>query len=114
MTTTLVEAPKCASRAFEPFSPLERMLDKPHADFSRDDLLRILKMTDLERITFHYTALDGKYKQLKLPIASMRRAESILADGERVDGSSLFRGVVDVSSSDLYVVPLYSSAFLNP
>ena len=112
--TSIIAEPACAGRTFEPFSPLERMLDKPHADFTRDDLLRTLKMTGLERITFHYTALDGKYKQLTLPIASMRRAERILADGERVDGSSLFRGVVDVSSSDLYVVPLYSSAFLNP
>ncbi|MGH9521456.1 MAG: glutamine synthetase beta-grasp domain-containing protein, partial [Terriglobales bacterium] len=111
--STIIAEP-CAGRTFEPFSPLERMLDKAHADFTRNDLLRVLKMTGLERITFHYTALDGKYKQLTLPIASMRRAERILADGERVDGSSLFRGVVDVSSSDLYVVPLYSSAFLSP
>ena len=114
MSPTFTPESTCGAPAFEAFSPLERMLDKPRSSFTRADLLRMLKMADLERITFHYTALDGKYKQLKLPIASIQRAERILADGERVDGSSLFRGVVDVRSSDLYVVPLYSSAFLSP
>jgi glutamine synthetase len=37
-----------------------------------------------------------------------------LTEGERVDGSSLFKGMVDPGKSDLYVVPVYKSAFLNP
>ncbi len=41
------------------------------------------------------------------------QAERILTDGER-DVSSLFQGRVDYSLSDLYVVPVYKSAFLNP
>jgi glutamine synthetase len=38
----------------------------------------------------------------------------VLAEGERVDGSSLFKGMVDAALSDLYVVPVYRTAFLNP
>jgi len=65
-------------------------------------------------ITFRYTALDGKLKELKIPIANRHQAERILANGERVDGSSLFKGMVETALSDLYVVPIYKTAFLNP
>ena len=95
-------------------NPIELLTDKPRADFNRDDVLRVLEEKQIERITFHYTGLDGKYKELKLPVSDARRAERVLCEGERVDGSSLFRGVVDVACSDLYVVPVYASAFLNP
>lgn len=95
-------------------NPIERIADKPRADFTPDDLLRVIEEKQIERVTFHYTGLDGKYKELRLPVGSARRAERVLAEGERVDGSSLFRGLVDVACSDLYVVPVYESAFLNP
>ncbi len=95
-------------------NPLSIVLDKPSPDFRRDDFLEIIESKGLERITFHYTALDGKLKELKIPIANRRQAESILAEGERVDGSSLFKGMVDIGLSDLYVVPVYRTAFLNP
>jgi glutamine synthetase len=95
-------------------NPLSTLLDKPAADFRRSDLLKVIAQKGLERITFHYTALDGKLKELKVPVADARQAETILAEGERVDGSSLFKGMVDASLSDLYVVPVYRSAFLSP
>ena len=95
-------------------NPLSLVLEKAPIDFTREDLVRVLEERRLEKITFHYTALDGKYKELKIPITSRLQAEQILADGERVDGSSLFKGMVDPALSDLYVVPVYKSAFLNP
>lgn len=95
-------------------NPLIKFLDKPSADFTREDLLRVISEKEIERITFHYTGLDGKLKELKLPVSNRHQAERILADGERVDGSSLFKGLVDTSLSDLYVVPVYKTAFLNP
>jgi glutamine synthetase len=95
-------------------NPLSAILDKPSQDFQRADFLTIIEHKQIERITFHYTALDGKLKELRLPFSSCREAESILSEGERVDGSSLFKGMVDVSLSDLYVVPEYKTAFLNP
>jgi glutamine synthetase len=105
------------STATQPYAlsnPISLLTDKPREEFTREDLIRVIELEKIERITFHYTALDGKYKELKVPVSSRRQAERILADGERVDGSSLFRDMVDVNLSDLYVVPVYKSAFLNP
>lgn len=95
-------------------NPLSVLLDKPCQDFQRSDFLKIFEQKKIERITFHYTALDGKLKELDLPVADSYQAECILAEGERVDGSSLFKGMVDTALSDLYVVPVYRTAFLNP
>jgi glutamine synthetase len=95
-------------------NPLAVLLDKPPGDFNRQDFLNVIAQKHIERITFHYTALDGKLKELKLPVADASQAEMILAEGERVDGSSLFKGMVDAALSDLYVVPVFKTAFLNP
>jgi glutamine synthetase len=95
-------------------NPLSTILNKPPHDFRRDDLIKVIEQNQIERITFHYVGIDGRLKELKIPIADKKRAERILAQGERVDGSSLFKGLVDTSVSDLYVVPEYRTAFLNP
>ncbi len=95
-------------------NPISLLVDKPREDFTREDLVRVIEEQQIERITFHYTGLDSKYKELKLPVRDRYQAERILADGERVDGSSLFKGIVDTTVSDLYVVPVYKTAFLNP
>jgi glutamine synthetase len=95
-------------------NPLSLLLNKPAEQFQRSDLLKIIEKKQIERITFHYTAIDGRLKELKLPISNKINAERILANGERVDGSSLFKGLVETTLSDLYVVPQYKTAFLNP
>lgn len=100
--------------AFALTNPLSLLLDKPSSQFTRSDILRIIEDKHIERITFHYTALDGKLKELKIPALDHKQAERILAMGERVDGSSLFKGVVDSGKSDLYVLPDYRTAFMNP
>lgn len=95
-------------------NPLSQLLNKHPNEFQRSDLLEIIEKKQIERITLHYVALDGRLKELNLPVPDRRRAEVILAQGERVDGSSLFKGMVESALSDLYVVPDYKSAFLNP
>ncbi|MEN6311579.1 MAG: glutamine synthetase family protein [Acidobacteriota bacterium] len=95
-------------------NPLSLILEKNPRDFRRADILRIIEQKQIERLTFHYTALDGKLKELNIPAADRAQVETILAEGERVDGSSLFKGMVDMALSDLYVIPQYSTAFLNP
>jgi glutamine synthetase len=87
---------------------------KPKNEWTRKDFLKVIQTLQLERITFHYVASDGKPRQMQIPIQNKFQVESVLADGERVDGSSLFKGIVEVGSSDLYVVPIYKSAFINP
>ena len=95
-------------------NPLCKLLDKTRDDFTRADMLGAIKDLEIERLTFHYTGADGQLKELKLPLGDIRYAERVLAAGERVDGSSLFKGLVDTACSDLYVVPSYRTAFVNP
>ena len=95
-------------------NPLGEFLDKPPKDFSRNDFLHVIEQKKIERVTFHYTALDGRLKELKIPVTNRSQAELILTEGERVDGSSLFKGIIEAGGSDLYVVPDYKTAFLNP
>ncbi len=89
-------------------------LDKEAGAFTRADMLKVVAGHRIERFTFHYTGIDSQLKELKLPFSTMRQAERILAAGERVDGSSLFKDLVDPSDSDLYVLPCYRTAFINP
>ncbi len=103
-----------SEKYFDLENPLTKSLDKPKHSFTRKDLIKAVKQHNIERITFHYTGLDSKFKELKIPVSNEYQLERILADGERVDGSSLFKGMIDSSLSDLYVVPVYRTAFINP
>ena len=64
-------------------------------------------------LNFRYLAEDGKLKTLNFIITDLDHLDQILSTGERVDGSSLF-SFMDASSSDLYVLPRYKTAFVNP
>ncbi|HPO63623.1 MAG TPA: hypothetical protein PK762_11140, partial [Candidatus Kapabacteria bacterium] len=76
-------------------NPLSILTGKESKDFTREDLLKVIVEKQIERLTFHHTALDGKIKELKIPVSSVKQAELVLSEGERVDGSSLFRGIID-------------------
>jgi glutamine synthetase len=102
------------SETFALANPLCQMLGKDRNDFTRADLLKVVRTKGIERFTFRYTGGDGRLKELRLPFSNTEQADRILAAGERVDGSSLFKGFVDAGESDLYVVPVYRSAFVNP
>ena len=95
-------------------NPLGLLLDKERDQFTRADMMRVVKEKSIERFTFHHTGIDGQLKELRLPFSDLRHAEEILAMGERVDGSSLFLGLVDAADSDVYIVPSYRTAFLSP
>lgn len=88
-------------------------LNKEPKDFTRDDLVTYIKANGVKMVNFRYVASDGRLKTLNFIINSEDYLNRILSAGERVDGSSLFKGI-DASSSDLYVVPRYSTAFVNP
>lgn len=92
---------------------LIRFLQKPAKDFTRDDIIRFVEANGILMINFRYAAEDGKLKTLNFVPHSKEHLVSILTAGERVDGSSLF-SFVESGSSDLYVIPKYRTAFLNP
>ena len=69
---------------------------------------------DIRMVDFRYVGGDGKLKTLNFIIPNMEYLEQILSTGERVDGSSLFPNFMHAGSSDLYVIPRFATAFIDP
>ena len=92
---------------------LVQFLKKPSQEFTREDIIRFIEAKGIAMINFRYVADDGKLKSLNFVPFSRDHLESILTAGERVDGSSLF-SFVESGSSDLYLIPRYRTAFVNP
>lgn len=92
---------------------LVKFLKKPVNEFTRHDIIRFIEENGIEMVNFRYAGEDGKLKTLNFVITSRDYLESILSTGERVDGSSLF-SFIEAASSDLYVIPRFSTAFVNP
>ena len=88
-------------------------LKKGPAEFTREDIIRFCEENRVEMVNFRYAAGDGKLKTLNFVISSKEHLDTILSDGERVDGSNLF-SFIEAGSSDLYVIPRYRTAFMNP
>ncbi len=92
---------------------LVQYLKKSANDFTRDDIIRFIEAKGISMLNFRYVGDDGRLKSLNFVPFSRDHLESILTAGERVDGSSLF-SFVESGSSDLYVIPRYRTAFVNP
>ena len=94
-------------------NPIVQYLNKHPEQLTKEDLIRFIEDHDIEMINFRYAGWDGRLKTLNFVISSREHLENILIAGERVDGSSLFP-FVEAGSSDLYVIPRYKTAFVNP
>ncbi len=94
--------------------PLVRRLGKAPEDWQRKDLIELCHTDGIRIVNFRYASFGGKLRELRIPVNNQRYLERILTTGERVDGSSLFPGLFSTAESDLYVVPVYRWAFLNP
>ena len=92
---------------------LVEKLGKPSHSFTKADLERFIRENGVRHVNFMYPGGDGRLKTLNFVINDAEYLDEILTCGERVDGSSLFSHV-EASSSDLYVVPRFSTAFLDP
>ena len=88
-------------------------LDKPSNQFTSDDIIRFIETHNIQLLNFRYVAEDGRLKVLNFIINSKEHLQQILNYGERVDGSSLF-SFIEAGSSDLYVIPRFRTAFVNP
>ncbi len=89
-------------------------LKKSPRDFTKEDIISFVKEKEIQMVDFMYPAEDGRVKTLNFSINSQEYLETILSEGERVDGSSLFPSFVEAGRSDLYVIPRYSTAFVDP
>lgn len=90
-----------------------RSLQKHMRDFTREDIINFISNNGIEMVNFMYPAGDGRLKTLNFIINDLAYLETILTLGERVDGSSLFP-FISASSSDLYVLPRFNTAFVDP
>ncbi|TRX66039.1 glutamine synthetase family protein [Carboxylicivirga sp. M1479] len=94
-------------------NPLVRFLQKKSSEFTKEDIIKYMEANEIQMLNFRYVAEDGRLKSLNFVVSGREHLDAILSAGERVDGSSLF-SFMEAGSSDLYVVPRYRTAFLNP
>ena len=94
-------------------NPLVRHLNKTPNDFTKDDIIQFIQDNEIKMLNFRYTGGDGRLKSLNFVVSNSAYLEQVLSHGERIDGSSLF-SFVEAGSSDLYVIPRFRSAFVDP
>ena len=88
-------------------------LGKPAREFTKADIINYITENGIRMVNFMYPAGDGRLKTLNFVINNAAYLDTILTCGERVDGSSLFP-FIEAGSSDLYVVPRFTTAFHDP
>ena len=94
-------------------NPLIRFFKKLPQEFTRSDIIQYIEDQHIEMLNFRYAGGDGRLKTLNFVISDREQLEEVLSSGERVDGSSLFP-YIETGNSDLYVIPRFRTAFLNP
>lgn len=92
---------------------LTAFIGKPCAEFTKADIIGYIRENGIRMVNFMYPAADGRLKTLNFVINDLAYLDAILTCGERVDGSSLFP-FIEAGSSDLYVIPRFRTAFLDP
>lgn len=86
---------------------------KPCSELTKADIIGFVQAKEIRMVNFLYPAADGRLKTLNFVINDLAYLEAILTCGERVDGSSLFP-FIEAGSSDLYVIPRFRTAFVDP
>ena len=91
-------------------NPVVRALKKMPSEFTKEDIINYIDENGIQMVNFMYPGGDGRLKTLSFTINSKEYLDTVLTCGERVDGSSLF-SFIQAGSSDLYVLPRFSTAF---
>ncbi|MDR2653428.1 MAG: glutamine synthetase family protein [Prevotellaceae bacterium] len=94
-------------------NPLITFLGKDASQFTKADIIKFIEANEIRILNFRCVGADGRLKTLTFVIDNKQHLDAILTAGERVDGSSLFP-FIEIGSSDLYVIPRYRTAFINP
>ena len=92
---------------------IAQYLNKNPREFTKSDIVRFVEDNHIEFLNFKYVGEDGKLKTLNIIITDKDYLESILSTGERIDGSSIFSDI-KAGQGDLYIIPRYNTAFVNP
>ena len=92
---------------------LAARIGKLPKEFTKKDIIDFIISNEIRHINFQYPAGDGRIKTLNFVINDAAYLDEILSCGERVDGSSLFP-FIEANNSDLYVVPRFRTAYMDP
>jgi len=95
-------------------NPLVQFLKKMPKEFTKADIVKFIEEKGIQMINFRYVAQDGRLKTLNFVVNNREYLEQVLSSGERLDGSNIFPSYIHAGSSDLYVVPRFSTAFMDP
>ena len=90
-----------------------RQLNKNPKDFTKQDIIDFVVNNGVQMLNLCYAGSDGRLKTLNFAVSDADYLEQVLSHGERVDGSNLF-SFIEVGASDLYVVPRFRTAFVDP
>jgi len=94
-------------------NPLVKQLNKSPKDFTKKDIIQFIENNGIKMLNFRYVGGDGRLKSLNFVVSDSDYLEQVLSHGERIDGSSLF-SFIETGSSDLYVIPRFRTAFVDP
>jgi Glutamine synthetase len=94
-------------------NPIVTWLGKPTEAITKEDIIKYVMENEIEMLNFMYPASDGRLKSLNFVITDEDYLRTILTYGERIDGSNIFP-FIEAGNSDLYVIPRFRTAFLDP
>ncbi len=98
-----------------PACTLVRMIGKPAAGWTIDDLVDLVQEVGVRLVSLMHIGGDGWPKTLDFVPRDLEHLREVLTAGERADGSSLFGDLgVTVGASDIMLRPRLSTAFLDP
>ena len=98
-----------------PASRLARLLGRPAAAWTTDDLVQLFVDQRLRLVNLMHVGGDGWLKTLDFVPRDRGHLRDVLTSGERADGSSLFGMLgVNVTASDVVLRPRIETAFLDP
>ena len=95
-----------AQAASLPACLLERLIGRPAATWTVDDLVKLAAARGVRLVSLMHVGGDGWLKTLDFVPRSREHLRDILSGGERADGSSLFAGLgLEVGASDILLRP---------
>lgn len=98
-----------------PAGQMERILGKPSAQWTVDDLIEVVKDRNIRLVSLMHVGGDGWLKTLDFVPRDTSHLRDILLAGERADGSSLFGAMgIRPGASDIVLRPRPETAFLHP
>lgn len=98
-----------------PASRLERLLGKPSAEWTVEDLIDLVKERRIRLMSLMHVGGDGRLKALDFVPRDDEHLRGVLLAGERADGSSLFGNMgITTGASDIILKPRIESAFVDP